>query len=130
MTGAAPTGDDVVEWIMGAACSMCPGSIRNVAALVHNLLVRIGEPRAYTKLHDLKTYLPQAEASNPTDPVVVELLAAARAVVDAYDRGEGLPNVAIPRLRAADAAARVLSDQHFADREHSHGDRLAGARRR
>lgn len=117
----------------GQPCPMCSQGVRNAAALVHNFLVRWPEPRALHKLCDLASDDPAKIETN--HPAIRRLLDAAQRLVDEYrtfqaatagkggtrEDVDGIGAV-VPELRAAAIEAERLSDDHFHDHRHSHGE--------
>lgn len=116
-------------------CPMCSQRIRGAAALVHNFLVRWPEPKAFVKLNDLRLYGETPDYRVIENPVVSEF-ATVTALLRAACEGmtdEGLtvrwtPEIRervaalIPRAEAAMFALQPLSDEHFRDHRHSHGE--------
>ena len=124
-----------------APCAGCNQSVRNFSALIHNFLTRcdvaagkVREGKAMVKLWDLRrTQLPW-RLSVP-NAAAAEMLNVARALVEAPEgmTEEGFtirwsPEVLarvealIPRAAAAADAWKAVSNEHFRDRRHSHGD--------
>lgn len=120
----------------GAPCPMCNQEVRGISALVHNFLVRWPTSKAFVKLNDLRRY------SRPTGlaiehAAVTELLDVADALIAAcegmMESADGLhinwtPEVTlrvgelVPRAEAALSALEPLSDEHWRDARHSHGE--------
>lgn len=123
-----------------APCPACQHEVRSVSALIHNFLNRcdvaegrVCEGKAMVKLNDLRHTTFPDELTVP-HPVVEELMAVGRALVDACDgmteeRGtiRWSPEITqriealIQRAAAAEDAFRPISDEHFADARHSSG---------
>jgi hypothetical protein len=114
-------------------CPMCSTEVRSVSASVHNFLVWWPEPKALHKLHDLALGDPAKIATD--HPVVRRLLDTAQRLVDAYrafqkaTEGKGGTwadvkdiDAIVPDLRAASVEIEPLSQAHFHDYRHSHGD--------
>jgi hypothetical protein len=114
-------------------CPMCPVEIRNIAALLHNFLVRWPDSRAFEKLDYLRgTEIPSHETVSHPD--VKEMLDIARDLVAACEgmkfdgqtiswTPEIRKNVAVivPRVRENAGKIDALSKAHFRDERHSHG---------
>lgn len=103
----------------GKPCPMCPMDVRNVSAVVHNFLWRWPDHDWQRKAYQIVQSRPADVQSD--DPAVQRLLKAAAALVSAIEAQADIAPL-IPELRAAHAAAEKLSDAHFSDPEHSHGD--------
>ncbi len=122
-------------------CAGCNQDVRNFSALIHNFLTRcdvaagkVREAKAMAKLWDLRNVSLPWRLAVPS-AAAAELLNVARALQDATEgmTSEGLtirwsPEVTarvealIPRAAAAADAWHAVSDEHFRDRRHSHGD--------
>lgn len=112
----------------GRPCPMCPTEYRNLSALVHGVLVRVDSWQRYHESFQKRyAVLVQMLACDPpeitpeTPPEIVSLLGAARRFVRGVMTTGGPSAQEVEALRDAQAAVRVLSDRHFANREHSHG---------
>lgn len=120
----------------GKPCPMCPGALRNLSATAHNLAWRL-EPRVPAvsspcavadKAVSVREAVQWVERSNlitdaTPEPVrrlfdVCKRVAACEYLKDLY------PLYA--ELKAASAAVAPLSDAHFADPRHSHGEGRLG----
>lgn len=106
---------------------MCPSDIRNLSAVVHNLAWRLTPGSAslckvISKFHDMKSALERA-AIYITEESPIELrvlLSAAKAA----SYSETVQDLFMHKaaLTMASEGIQPLSDAHFADRKHSHGD--------
>lgn len=122
-----------------APCPACSTEVRGVSALIHNLLNRCEGDRpagkAWVRLRDLKAYHSDIDPAKFENPVAVELMTVAKLLVESCSgmTEEGLtirwtPDVykavteLIPRARKASEEFEVLSETHFADYRHSHGE--------
>lgn len=118
-----------------APCPACQSDLRNVSALIHNFLVRWPEGSSYVKLNDLRQCYPAAIALTVDHPTSRQLLNAAVSLVTACDGmiDEGLkirwtPEITervasvVPKAEEAERAFDALSEEHFRDMRHSHGE--------
>jgi hypothetical protein len=124
-----------------AVCPGCDVDVRGVSALMHNMMTRWPEGKAYVRLSDLaKNYTrPTPEVSNAA---VVELLDVADLLVDAAKGitedgvtirwgavtirwgAEVTTKIAelVPRIESALREYNVASEAHFHDERHSSGN--------
>lgn len=119
-----------------APCPVCSDAIRGASAYVHNFLVRWPENKAFVKLNDLRNFVKPDDFPQIDHPDVVEFVSVVRDLIaachDMVDDGrlritwtpETRERIAalIPRAEAAEAKLSALSDAHFDDYRHSHGD--------
>lgn len=111
-----------------SACPMCPGTIRNLSATVHNLANRLDGHAQYAdspcKIGDKWASMVDAARGVvlPADapPELSNLLEVARAA----SKCETIKDLLEFRSSLREAARRVrpLSDAHFANYQHSHGE--------
>lgn len=107
-------------------CPMCPMEIRNLSAVVHNLIWRLepGSGVSYCKLlgkfYDMKRAVEHCPSPAEDAPEPIKLLYSVAREAAESKTIEDLRKF-LPRLKEASTAVEVLSDAHFADRSHSHG---------
>lgn len=118
-----------------APCPACQSNLRGISACIHNFLVRWPEPKAFVKLNDLRAEYPAAVKLTVDHPIARELLNAAYSLVTACDgmvdhgdRVTWTPEITervaavVPQAEAAERAFDALSEAHFRDYRHSHGE--------
>lgn len=124
-----------------APCPACQDEVRGVSAYLHNFLTRcdvkagkIREGKAFLRLVDMRRFgLPrELTVDHPAAREVVEVCRElCQAIAGIEDEGMTIrwtPEIVakvealIPRAAAASDAFNVLSDAHFRDHRHSHGD--------
>lgn len=125
----------------GLPCPVCPGSVRNLTATVHNFLWRwesggFGAYKARDKLDSMRSAVASTAVliTDETHGAIRTLHEEAAEFVKWWDRTLDGPNeesrafaVTATRehgaaLRKAMNEAQTLVDAHFADRLHSHGE--------
>lgn len=114
---------------------MCSQQLRGAAALVHNFLVQWPEPQAFVKLYHLRIYGELPDHQTLDLPVVREFITVATALKEVSTGiiGEGLTlrwpskvieqaSALVPHAEAVMFELQPLSDEHFRDMRHSHGE--------
>lgn len=121
----------------GKPCPMCPSAIRNLSAVTHNAAWRV-ESGSYDSPCQLREKVDRVRYAvkdtdtliGPDSPLELQSLrAAGDAFVKAWDAylagGQALWNafkISAGAMKHAAAAVQPLSNAHFADRLHSHGE--------
>jgi hypothetical protein len=122
----------------GKPCPMCPTAIRNLSAVVHNFLwrwkefIRCGDGcKVRDKFERVQWAVQDVESliAPETHEAVRALHAEAAEFVARFNAWLAKEEGALDRVReqteklqAASDAIKALSDAHFADRMHSHGE--------
>jgi hypothetical protein len=114
---------------------MCDVNVRNVGALMHNMMVRWPEGKSFVKLNDLrKTVIP--DSATALDQSLSELLTVAQMLADIANSGMSEDRQSITWTPAVTAAVSAIAERvkaaldgvdkikeaHFHDSRHSSGE--------
>lgn len=120
-----------------APCPMCSEELRGLAAILHNAHNRLDSSCLIGKLDDLLRFHEKMPVVTVPHPAVDELVKFQQELVDILRRGTSYPDnihirwspetrpavmALVPRWRAVMKEIEILSDAHFEDHRHSHGE--------
>lgn len=110
----------------GKPCPMCPMEVRNLAAVVHNLAWRLEDYHGESSCKIIEKFQAMKAAIESMFgrcdwPNELRLLYDMASAASRCETLEGLMKYKTI-LKSASEGVQPLSDAHFADRKHSHGD--------